>query len=219
MNSTRTQPEDVVISRGTHRFLLRSRKFILLLALLIFFLIFARFAGSLLVRDRPEKSDVIVVLAGDSQDDRFSRGMELLRTGYGKHLFVDAASDSHFFGRTPAEYAEAYVRQEAKEMAAQVSVCRFQEDSTRTETRWVAKCLEPWHPGKVLLVTSDWHSARALSVFVRLLPQYHWSVAAAHDDGIFGSHWWRRREWAKTTFQEWLKVIWWNAIDRWRSLK
>lgn len=191
----------------------------LLLGLIAFGSIFARFAGSLLVRDRPEKSDVIVVLAGDSQDERFKRGMELLRAGYGKRLFIDAASDSHFFGRTPAEYADAYVRQEAKELAAQVSVCPFQEDSTRTETRYVAKCLQPLRPSKVLLVTSDWHSARAHSIFARLLPQYHWSVAAAHDDDVFGTHWWQRREWAKTTFQEWLKVVWWNAIDRWRSLK
>jgi hypothetical protein len=51
---------------------------------------------------------------------------------------------------------------------------------------------------------------------MRRLPQYHWSVAAAHDDRLFGTHWWHHREWAKTTFQEWLKVIWWNAIDRWR---
>jgi len=26
----------------------------------------------------------------------------------------------------------------------------------------------------------------------------------------------RRREWAKVTFNEWLKVVWWNAVDRWR---
>jgi hypothetical protein len=48
------------------------------------------------------------------------------------------------------------------------------------------------------------------------LPQYHWSVAAARDPRFFGTHWWHRREWAKITFNEWLKVIWWNAIDRWR---
>ena len=28
--------------------------------------------------------------------------------------------------------------------------------------------------------------------------------------------WWRRHEWAKIMFNEWLKVVWWNGIDRWR---
>ena len=115
----------------------------------------------MLVRDHPEKSDVIVVLAGDSQDERYRRGMELLRAGYARHLLLDASSDSRYFGHTPAEYAEAFLRQDAKEMSSQVSVCAFEEDSTLTETGYVGKCLEPFHPAAVLLVTSDWHTRRA----------------------------------------------------------
>jgi DUF218 domain len=179
-------------------------------------LVFALCAGRLLVRDRPEKSDAIVVLAGDSQDQRYRRGMELLRSGYGGHLFVDASSDSSFFGHTPAEYAENFLRQDAGDMSGKVSVCPFEEDGTVTETRYVAKCLEPLQARAVLLVTSDWHTARALSIFTKRLPQYHWSVAAAHDDRLFGVRWWQHREWAKTTFLEWLKVFWWNGVDRWR---
>jgi hypothetical protein len=159
---------------------------------------------------------VIVVLAGDSQDQRYRRGMELLRAGYARRLLLDASSDSNYFGHTPADYAENFLKQDAKEMAAQVSVCPFEEDSTVTETLYIAKCLDRLQPHRVLLVTSDWHTARALSILRKRLPQYQWSVAAAQDDRIFGTHWWLRREWAKTTFQEWLKVIWWNVIDRWR---
>ncbi len=33
---------------------------------------------------------------------------------------------------------------------------------------------------------------------------------------VFGTRWWHRREWAKITFNEWLKVVWWNAVDRLR---
>jgi uncharacterized SAM-binding protein YcdF (DUF218 family) len=194
----------------------RSRKRFIFAMLLAAFLVFALFAGRLLVRDHPEKSDVIVVLAGDSQDQRYRRGMELLRAGYGSHLFLDASSYPSYFGHSPAEYAENFLRQDAGEMAAKVSVCAFEDDSTFSETLFVARCLEPLHPRSVLLVTSDFHTARARSVFSRKLPQYHWSVAAAHDDRLFGTRWWRHREWAKTTFQEWLKVIWWNLVDRWR---
>jgi uncharacterized SAM-binding protein YcdF (DUF218 family) len=188
----------------------------LLLGLMIAFILFAGFAGRMLVSDHPEKSDVIVVLADDSQDARYRHGMELLRAGYGKHLFLDASSDSSYFGHTPAEYADAFLKQDSKDMAAQVSVCPFEDDSTVTETRYVALCLAPLHAASVLLVTSDWHTARARSIFASRLPQFHWSAAAAHDDRLFSTHWWRHREWAKTTFQEWLKVVWWNAIDRWR---
>jgi uncharacterized SAM-binding protein YcdF (DUF218 family) len=192
----------------------RRRKILLVLAFALF--IFALFAGRLLVSDHPEKSDVILVLAGDSQDQRYRRGMELLRAGYGSHLFLDASSDSNYFGHTPAEYAESFLRQDAGEMASKVSVCPFEEDSTVSETRFVAQCLASLHPGSVLLVTSDFHTARASSIFAQRLPQYRWSVAAAQDPRIFGVRWWKHREWAKTTFEEWLKVIWWNGVDRWR---
>lgn len=186
----------------------------LVLALALF--VFALFAGRLLVTDHPEKSDVIVVLAGDSQDQRYRRGMELLRAGYGSRLFLDASSDSSYFGHTPAEYAENFLRQDAGEMSSRVSVCPFEEDGTATETLYVARCLAPLHARSVLLVTSDFHTARARSIFAQRLPQYRWSVAAAYDPRIFGVRWWRRREWAKTAFEEWLKVIWWNVVDRWR---
>ena len=193
-----------------------SVKRVAFLVLLLIFLLFALLAGRLLVRDHPEKSDVIVVLAGDSQDQRYRRGMELLRAGYGGHLFLDASSYPSYFGHSPAEYAENFLRQDAGDMAAKVSVCAFEDDSTFSETLFVVKCLEPLHSHNVLIVTSDWHTARALSVVKKRAPQYQWSVAAAHDDRLFGAKWWQHREWAKTTFQEWLKVIWWNAVDRWR---
>src|SRR5690349_10667138 len=86
-----------------------SKKLIVFgLAVLAVFL-FAAFAGRMLVSDSPERSDAIVVLAGDSQDERYRHGMELLRAGYGKHLFLDASSDSRYFGHTPAEYAQAFL--------------------------------------------------------------------------------------------------------------
>ncbi|HSM88183.1 MAG TPA: YdcF family protein [Candidatus Limnocylindrales bacterium] len=183
---------------------------------LLIFAIFLSLAGWLLVRDHPEKSDVIVVLDGDSMDERFQRGMELLRAGYARHLFLDASNASSYYGHTPYEYATVFVMEAARDQAGKVSVCPYAEDSTITETAYIAKCLEPLKPQRVLLVTSDYHTGRALSIFRKKLPQYSWSVAAAHDSRLFGTRWWQHREWAKKTFEEWLKVLWWNGVDRWR---
>ena len=206
MSPTGTQSAQALASATMPDSPRRSKKLIVLLGLLFALVIFAGFAGRLLVSDHPQKSDVIIVLAGDSQDARYRRGMELLRAGYARQLFLDASSDSNYFGHTPAEYAATFLKEDAKEMVGQVSVCPFEEDSTLTETRYVAKCLEQFRPAGVLLVTSDWHTARALAIFKHRLPGYRWSVAAAQDDRLFGTHWWTHREWAKTTFQEWLKA-------------
>jgi uncharacterized SAM-binding protein YcdF (DUF218 family) len=192
-------------------------KLLLWLAFAALVVLFGLLSGRLLVRDNPQKSDVIVVLAGDSFDERYRHGMELLRAGYGKHMFIDINSEHHYFGRRETDYAAEFLERDTGDMRPFVSVCPFAEDSTVSESRYVAACLEPVLPRKVLLVTSDFHTARALSVFRHRLPQYEWSVAAAKDPDMFGVKWWQRREWAKTTLLEWLKVGWWNVVDRWRT--
>ncbi len=199
-----------------HEFLLMKKRTVLVLVLVLGLALLAVFAGRLLVADSPERSDVIVVLAGDSLDIRYHHGMELMRQGYARHLFLDAAADTHYFGRTPASYAADYVKQDAGDMADKVSVCPFAEDSTITETIYVQKCVAALGAKSVLLVTSDFHSRRALSIFRKKLPQFHWSMAAAYDPDMFGMRWWQHREWAKITFLEWLKTLWWNGVDRWR---
>jgi uncharacterized SAM-binding protein YcdF (DUF218 family) len=67
----------------------------------------------------------------------------------------------------------------------------------------------------VLLVTADYHTRRAMSIFSRMLPQYRWSIAAAEDPSIFGKNCWENREWAKHTATEWSKLLWWEEVDRW----
>lgn len=191
-------------------------KLLVWLAFLMLVFAFAAMAGRLLVRDDPQKSDVIVVLAGDSFDERYTLGMKLLRGGYATHMLIDVNSEHHYFGRRETDYAAEFLERDTGDMRPFVSVCPFNEDSTVSESRYVASCLVPLRPRKVLLVTSDFHSARALSVFKHRLPQYEWSVAAAKDADMFGVKWWQHREWAKTTLLEWLKVTWWNVVDRWR---
>jgi uncharacterized SAM-binding protein YcdF (DUF218 family) len=69
----------------------------------------------------------------------------------------------------------------------------------------------------VLLVTSDYHSRRALEIFRHEVRDYNFNVASSYDDSVFGTAWWRHREWAKTALSEWAKLAWWEAVDRWRS--
>lgn len=47
-------------------------------------------SGNYLVVNHPERSDVIVVLAGDHNDLRYWRGLQLLREHYGRRMLVDA---------------------------------------------------------------------------------------------------------------------------------
>src|ERR1044071_3166359 len=80
MNSAQNQPPQALPSPRPRPLPHLTLKPAIFVVLLLALLLFARFAGRMLVRDHPEKSDVIVVLAGDSQDERYRRGMELLRS-------------------------------------------------------------------------------------------------------------------------------------------
>lgn len=172
--------------------------------------------ASFLEVENLHKADAIVVLAGDVNDRRYQKGIELLRAEYGNQLFLDASEDITLFGHSYADWARQFVRENSSDIRDRVQVCPIREDSTATETKYVAKCLSYLPSGsRILLVTSDYHTRRALSVFSHRLPSYQWSVAAAHDDTQFGTQWWHHRQWAKNAVREWQKLLWWEIIERW----
>jgi|ERR1700722_166405 hypothetical protein len=180
--------------------------------LAVLLVLFARRAGSFLVVDAPVSSDVIVVLAGET-DRRPARALELLQQGYGKRVLINVPADSTIYTFTQLDLAQKYVQ--SLPQAAEVSVCPIVGLSTKGETADVDKCLTRMNAGTVLIVTSEFHTRRALSIFRHELRGRTFSVAAAYDSAQFGTHWWTHRQWAKTVVDEWLRLLWWSAVDRW----
>jgi len=187
----------------------------LLIAVLVMGVLLATQAARYLVVDHPEKSDAIVVLAGETSR-RPARALELLHQGMGARILLDVEAGERVFDQTLTEIAQRYIS--GLPEANRISVCAIEGRSTGAETADVGRCLQPLGAHRVLIVTSDYHSRRALAIFSQRLPQYQWSVAPAHNPAAFGDAWWKHREWAKTTFEEWTKLIWWEAVDRWRSV-
>jgi|ERR1039458_5316036 uncharacterized SAM-binding protein YcdF (DUF218 family) len=184
--------------------------------LLIVFLILVALASQaarFLVVDEPEKSDAIVVLAGETKV-RPARALELLRQGVAPRVFLDAETRDLVYDQRLIEIAQKYVNDLGE--ANRVSVCPITSFSTNAEVDEVSRCLQPLGAHRVLIVTSEYHTRRALTIFRHRLPQYQFNAAAARDPAHFGEAWWTNREWAKTTFDEWAKMLWWEAVDRWR---
>jgi hypothetical protein len=170
-------------------------------------------AARFLVVDEPEKSDAIVVLAGET-NVRPARGLELLRQGLAPRVFLDAETRDLIYGQRLTDMAQKYVNGLGE--ANRVSVCPIAGFSTNAEADDVSRCLQSLDAHRVLIVTSEFHTRRALLIFRHRLPQYQFNVAAARNPAQFGEAWWTNREWAKTTFDEWAKMLWWEAVDRWR---
>ncbi len=170
-------------------------------------------AGSFLVVDAPHPSDVILVLAGET-DRRPERALQLLAQGYGRRVVLDVPTNSKLYEFTQIQLAQKYVQDLPQ--GALVSVCPIDGLSTKDESKDAEKCIAREGGKSVLIVTSDFHTRRALSVFRREIPGHEYSAAAATNDEQFGVRWWRHRQWAKTFVDEWLRLIWWKAVDQWR---
>jgi DUF218 domain len=169
-------------------------------------------SGRFLVVNQPRKSDVMVVLAGET-DRRPARGLELLNQGYASRLILDVPAEAKIYQWNQAEIARKYV--EGLPQADSIAVCPVYGHNTRDEAQDVSRCLQGVSGRRVLLVTSDYHTRRALSIFNRVSPA-DYRIAAVFDEREFGVQWWRHREWAKVNFDEWVKLIWWDLVDRWR---
>jgi hypothetical protein len=176
------------------------------------FLVLAANAGRVLVVDAPERSDVILVLAGDT-GRRPARALELLSQGYGRRVVIDVPAADRVFGFSEVQLAEKYVQDLPQ--AASVRVCPIYGLSTRDESRDAERCLAHEDGSRILIVTSEYHTRRALSILRHQVHGKTFSVAAAHDDIQFGTRWWTHRQWAKTCVDEWLRLVWWTAIERW----
>src|SRR5271156_2856047 len=160
------------------------RRFALVLVVVIVLCAFASRAARFLVVDEPQPSDVIVVLAGETHV-RPARALELLRQGMAPHVFIDAEQRNLIYGEQLIDILQRYL------------------DSLPESSR----CLQSMQAHRVLIVTSDYHTRRASMIFRHHLPQYQFSTAGARNSSEFGDAWWTNREWAKTTFDEWTKLI------------
>ena len=101
------------------------------------------------------------------RDSRLNRGLQALKTGLGRELVARCRRPRLVFGKTLAQIAQAYIQTLPPELAAHIHVCPITARSTVAESADAARCLAPLHPHRVLIVTSDYHTRRALSVFQR----------------------------------------------------
>lgn len=183
-----------------------------ILALVLLLLWVVSRSGKFLVIDEPQKADAILVLAGET-DRRPARGLDLLKQGYAPRLILDLSADAKVFDTTYLQIAEHWANEQPQSQA--ISVCPIQGLSTKAESADAAACLRKFGVHSVLLVTSEFHTRRALSEFRKLQPDFAFQVAATNDPTQFGVRWWQHRQWAKTNFDEWLRLLWWEFVDRW----
>ncbi len=200
----------------------RPRQFSRLLGIGILTIFFATLvgaaisrAGKFLIIDNATPSDLIVVPAGDD-GSRLQKAIQLLKDGYANEVIVDAGARQRWLGKTEADRAAAWVASTG-DFASHIHVCPVVATSTLTETKDLYRCIHRPPGSRIVVVTSAYHTRRALSTFRSALPQYQWTGASAENTDEFGTRWWEHREWFTTTIHEWEKLLWWEAVERWTA--
>jgi len=183
---------------------------VILIVILPGCLLFSLTSGGFLVVNNPQRADLIVVLAGETHR-RPHRGVEWLSQGYAPRMLLDVPAMDLVYGQNEVDLAQRYIRQLPQSQS--VAVCPVFGLSTKAEAQDVARCLQSSGAHSVLVVTSDYHTRRALSIFQHELPQYTIYVASTGDPGQFNPSWWKGRQWSKTNFDEWIRLAWWEAVE------
>jgi len=190
----------------------KKRELLITVAVLGLVTGFALNAGRMLVIDQPRTSDVILVLAGETEH-RPARALQLLGEGYTRKIVLDVPAEGQVYEFSLLQLAARYV--ENLPQKASISMCPIEGLSTKDEVREAEQCLAREGAKSVLIVTSDFHTRRALHIFQKEIPGISFSVAAVQDSTQFGTRWWAHRQWAKTLLDEWLRLTWWQCVDRW----
>ena len=161
--------------------------------------------GSYLVDDqKPIQADIISVLGGDLRGNRILTGAALARSGYAKRVLVSGAGS--LYGQHESDLAVAYAVQKGFDEKLFLKL-RYPAVSTRDETRAIVREFRRLHVKTFLLVTSNFHTHRAESIFHQEAPGLAFHVIGAPDPYFTPESWWKNREGEKTFVNEWTKTV------------
>ena len=158
--------------------------------------------------DGPAKADIAVVLAGDQVGHRIEKAAELIREGYVPAALISGSPG--FYGLHECDFEIAYAIRQG--FPAQWFIALPHSAlSTRDEAPVVLGELRRRNVRSFLLITSDYHTARARRIFLAaeraMAGGPTMRTVAVPDQFFHPDSWWRNREGQKTVFFEWSKTV------------
>jgi len=155
--------------------------------------------------DQPKQADIVVVLAGGSHGERVIRAAELVEKGYAPKVLVNGSRQ--FYGidesRAATDLAVSRgVRPEVLEPFA------LEATSTLEELLALEPELLRRGASQALVVTSNFHTRRARSIFRRFgSGEVEYAFVAAPWPDFDPDNWWKSRAGRKLVLLEYLKTV------------
>jgi uncharacterized SAM-binding protein YcdF (DUF218 family) len=167
-----------------------------------------------LIRTDPiDSADVIVVLAGDGSGRRVEEGLRLLQAGLAPRMLVDGSYE--LYEARECDLARAFAIAHGGDPEAIEPLC-MEADSTLEESRIVDQELRSRDVKHAIIVTSDFHTARAGRIFRKSASgDVRYSFAASPTPGFDPDTWWLSRSGREIVVIEWIKTLnsWWEQPE------
>jgi len=161
--------------------------------------------GAFLVEgESPSRADLVVVLAGDPSGGRILKGAELVKEGYAPKVLVSGPAG--FYGLHESDLAIPFAVKHAFPASCFIAF-PHESHSTDEEARAIWPELRKRSVHRVLVVTSDYHTRRALHTLRTRWPGVDVHMVAAPDEFFTAYGWWHTREGRKTFFLESIKTL------------
>ena len=157
--------------------------------------------GSMLANaEAPRPADLIVVLGGDFSGNRILRAAELERQGFAPKVL--SSGGRPVYGTLESELAIDFAVRHGFERSGFIA-SSYPALSTRDEAKAIVSMLRRFGVHRCLVVTTVWHTARALRIFRREAKDLNITMVAAPDPYWINGRWWTNREGRK----EWLLEV------------
>jgi uncharacterized SAM-binding protein YcdF (DUF218 family) len=152
----------------------------------------------------PEKADAALVLAGDSWGYRILAGAKLARDGFVPKVLVSGPDGA--YGLHECDLAIPFAVRQGYPEAYFVHM-ENSARSTVAEAQAVLPVIRRMGIHRLIVVTSNFHTHRAGTIYRRLAPDLTILVVAAPDKNFTTDGWWHDREGQKTFLVEWEKTL------------
>ncbi|MBK8316636.1 MAG: YdcF family protein [Acidobacteria bacterium] len=171
-------------------------------------IILNKLAFGLIRRDPVDKADLIVALGGDARCNRERRAVELYRQGLGSRVVVSGIQ--YAWGFHSADAAKRYV---VSLGVPESDVLAIRESTnTRSEARILRRMMQENGWKTAIIVTSPYHSRRAMYTFEKINPDYRF-ISSPYEP-MAGDwqpeRWWAHRMYVGLTVKE--IAAWANTV-------
>lgn len=193
------------MSRGRSRFRwLLAAVFLLVLILVTSRVWLALLGGFLVKADAPAPADMIVVLAGDFSGNRILTAGNLVRQGLAPQALI--SGPSQIYGQHESDLAIPFAARRGYPESYFIALPNDTR-STVSEADVVIAELRRRTAHRIDIVTSNYHTRRAGSIYRSKAKDLEIHMVSAPDQFFEPATWWKNRDARKTFAIEWMKTV------------